>query len=93
MKITQSEILFHPDACKDFLIRFLIENPKTKIDSVKLKNEFESKFPNDELLYELPRLYTLGIVSRHAMYEFYICETILDIIKSCIKAKNTPTWD
>jgi hypothetical protein len=93
MSITKSTILFHPDACKDFLIRFLIKNPKTKIDSIKLINEFSSKFPNNDLLDELPRLYTLGIASRYAMHEFYICEDTQKLIQDCIKAKRTPEWD
>jgi hypothetical protein len=93
MKLLNSKIPFHLEPCKDFLIRFLIENPNTKDDCPSLIKAFNIDFKNKDLDVELAQLYTLGIASRFAMLQFYICDSIQSLIHDCIKTNRTPIWD
>jgi len=86
------ELATHIEPVRDFLIKYLITNPKTTKDDEKLIEAFTQTFPHEYLEGELDSLYSIGIASRFAMFEFYISDDIIETINDSHKVNRTPTW-
>jgi hypothetical protein len=101
-EINNSTIPLHKSPLLDFIIRHVINNPKTHIESPELKialiNKFPEKCADDEdtkdLIYdEFNELYRQGIVDKYAIYWLYLREDIIILIYDCIKINREPLWE
>jgi hypothetical protein len=90
----------HKDNVIEWTIIYLLRNPKTDYECSVFNKEFEALFPESDAIDTLETLYRQGIANKHAMREYYIDKTSIDIMDSRIRIfqfqgfpDNTPIWD
>ena len=92
MKLTDSVIPFHTYPAKNFLLRFFIDKPRTELNDKTLLKEFSERFPNDDIEILADELYLAGAVSKFALTQLYVCDSMQSIIEGAIKTQRTPEF-
>jgi len=98
--IIASKELVHDDAVKSFIIKYIIERPKTPDNCPILINKLSKAFPNisketiaEELTVQIEALYLQGIVSAYASKFYYVRDMTIDLIADCLRCNRMPEWE
>lgn len=90
----------HSDDCNNWLLEFLLENPKTHYEDATLLSAFSQLFPNIVLVDRLEALYREGILSKFAGEAYYLPDPALKkinlhgkAISHSIVSEHKPVWD
>lgn len=90
----------HNNPMVEWIIIYLLNNPKTDFECPVLNKAFEAQFPDEYAIDVLETLYRQGIANKYAMREYYIDNTSISIIEGRRKIialtkapDDTPIWD
>jgi hypothetical protein len=93
----------HDDKIVEWVIIYLLKNPKTNFEDALFNEGFNEAFPKEEpdtLINTLETLYRQGIANKYAICEYYIDDTSISTIDGRRKIiafqgldDNTPIWD
>jgi hypothetical protein len=93
----------HSNKIIEWVIIYLLKNPKTDFECDIFNQAFNAAFPEEDadvLIDTLETLYRQGIANKHAIREYYIDDTAISIIDGRRKIiafqkseNNTPIWD
>ncbi|MFT6835056.1 MAG: hypothetical protein ACJA0H_001090 [Francisellaceae bacterium] len=93
-------IKLHQNVQIEWVIIFLLKNPRTDFDCPHFNKEFAGLFPDEDAIDILETLYRQGIANKHAMRQYYIDETSISIIDGRRRIiqfqkleSDTPIWD
>lgn len=91
-KLITFKLAVHPEPIIDFLMQYLINNPKITNQNTDLNTAFLAAFPDEDLESELNHLYTLGLANRFAIEQFYISDETLESINTTHRTNRVPEW-